>query len=415
MGACCAGCFPAKVWDNSGPKAPETHTVTVGGDKSQATEFVLPLHLEVIKKIGSGAYGCVVSCKDTRSAEGTKIAVKKVCDFAGDLVDGKRIFRELRLMQLLEHKQLLSIQDILAPPSPDFDDIYMVLPMMETDLHQVIYSKTALTDDHYQSFTYQILLGVAFLHSAKVAHRDLKPANILSDKRCFIKICDFGLARVMGEAEGGQADFQESAAAEDLTDYVVTRWYRAPEVILMETHYTLGIDLWSVGCILAELVKRKPLFPGRDSGDQIKKVVAALGTPQEEDISWIPANTAGRKFLTKHCANKPKAEWARLVPNATQRAVDLVSRLLVFSPEKRLTATDALQLPYFDDIRDPAEVAAAYRGSAIDGSFDNFKLTRRSLQNLVYHECGTFHPEIYERDRAKLRKAGIEAPQCLRL
>ena len=123
---------------------------------------------------------------------------------------------------------------------------------METDMHRVIYSRQDLTDDHCQYFMYQLLRGCLYIHSSNIIHRDLKPSNLLLNKNCDLKICDFGLAR----------GYEETTTT--LTECVVTRWYRAPEVILNASHYTNALDVWSIGCIFAELLGRAPLFPGDD-------------------------------------------------------------------------------------------------------------------------------------------------------
>jgi len=125
---------------------------------------------------------------------------------------------------------------------------------METDMHRVIYSRQELTDEHMQYFMHQLLSGCFYLHSANIIHRDLKPSNVLLNKSCELQIFDFGLAR----------GYEEQQIQEGLTEYVVTRWYRAPEVILNATHYTKALDVWSIGCIFAELLGRAPLFPGDD-------------------------------------------------------------------------------------------------------------------------------------------------------
>ena len=153
---------------------------------------------------------------------------------------------------------------------------YMILDFMETDLHKIIYSKNELTDEHIQYFVYQILKGLKYIHSAHVIHRDLKPSNLLLNSNCDLKICDFGLARGTKE----EADYE-------LTEYVVTRWYRAPEVMCSCQEYDHKIDVWSVGCILAELHGRKPLFPGDDYIKQMNLIFGVLGTPSKEDMKFI--------------------------------------------------------------------------------------------------------------------------------
>merc|ERR1711972_110613 len=222
---------------------------------------------------------------------------KKITDAFHDLIDGKRILREVKLLRSFQHDNIISILDMYPPDHPDFDDIYIVTDLMETDLHRVIYSKQVLNDEHHQYFSYQILRGLLYLHSANVVHRDLKPSNLLVNKNCDLKICDFGLARVLSTSE------EDSMGR---TDYVVTRWYRAPEVVLLASEYTKSIDVWAVGCILCELVARKPIFAGKDHLDQIKKIVSVLGSPTEEELHWLPPSGPARTFL-RRCSNSPKA------------------------------------------------------------------------------------------------------------
>mmetsp|Transcript_26306 Transcript_26306/g.25926 ORF Transcript_26306/g.25926 Transcript_26306/m.25926 type:complete len:172 (+) Transcript_26306:336-851(+) len=157
---------------------------------------------------------------------------------------------------------------------------------METDLHRVVYSRQDLSDDHIQYFMYQVLRGLLYMHSANVIHRDLKPSNLLVNKNCDLKICDLGLARGYDRE------------TENLTEYVVTRWYRAPEVILNSSMYTKQIDVWSCGCVFAELIGRAPLFPGDDYLDQVQRVIGVLGTPTADDMHFI-GNPAARRFISK--------------------------------------------------------------------------------------------------------------------
>merc|ERR1740130_2201101 len=169
---------------------------------------------------------------------------------------------------------------------------------------------------------------------------DLKPSNILVNKDCSLKICDFGLARVLAK------DDEDTA---DRTDYVVTRWYRAPEVVLLASEYTMSIDVWAVGCILPELIKRQPMFNGTDHLDQIKKIVAVLGTPAEEDLHWLPENGTARSFLKK-CPPCPKANWAKILPDASENALEVITSMLRFDPAARLSVQDALRLRYFENL-----------------------------------------------------------------
>jgi serine/threonine protein kinase len=150
---------------------------------------------------------------------------------------------------------------------------------MDTDLHRIIYSKQTLSIDHIEYFVYQILRGLKYLHSANVLHRDLKPSNLLINANCDLKICDFGLARISDENA-------------DQTEYVVTRWYRAPEIMLACQDYSKAIDVWSVGCILAEMLARKPLFPGTDYIAQLRLICEKLGRPSVEELDFVTSERA---------------------------------------------------------------------------------------------------------------------------
>jgi mitogen-activated protein kinase 1/3 len=356
-------------------------------------KFKVPAHLELIKKIGSGAYGCVASFVDKKT--NNKVAVKKVSDAFHDLVDGKRILREVKLLRTFQHDNIICIFDMYPPDTPDFEDIYIVTDLMETDLHRVIYSKQVLNEEHHQYFSYQIMRGLKYLHSANVVHRDLKPANVLVNKNCDLKICDFGLARGFGKEEDDPT----------LTDYVVTRWYRAPEVVLLASEYTKSIDVWSVGCILCELIGRKPIFTGKDHLDQIKKILVVIGTPTEADMEWLPAKSPARSFIKK-IPPATKQEWKTIYPKASQQAHDAIEAMLEFSPVTRKDVEACLVLPYYSALHMPDDEPTATK--PVDWAFDKFTPTKRLLQNYIYAECAHFHPDILKRDEKLLESRGID-------
>ena len=164
---------------------------------------------------------------------------------------------------------------------------------------------------------YQILRGLVYIHSAKVIHRDLKPGNLLVNKACGLKICDFGLSR--GFINNNNMNLV-------LTEYVVTRWYRAPDVILNASDYTTAIDIWSVGCIFAEMMGRQPLLQGKDYLDQIRRTVTFLGNPSNEDLEFIN-NENAKKFVTS-LPKTPPLNLSQLFPKATPLALDLLSKML---------------------------------------------------------------------------------------
>jgi len=374
----------------------DLNEVVVDGKQDGKSTFRVPVHLELLKKVGSGAYGCVASFKNAKTGE--KIAVKKITNAFDDLIDGKRILREVKLLRHFDHDNIVRILDMYPPASPDFEDIYMVMDLMETDLHRVIYSKQPLTEEHHQYFVHQLLRGLIYLHSAHVVHRDLKPSNLLVNKNCDLKICDFGLARVLNTSEDAPAE---------RTDYVVTRWYRAPEVVLLNSEYTMSIDVWAVGCILCELIARKPVFAGKDHLDQIKKIVSVIGTPTEDELHWLPRSSPARNFLKK-CPPAPKASWGRLLPSASSAAVEVIGAMLRFDPTARVNVQDSMRFRYFEHLFEEEDMDHDSRVLPMDWSFDNFEPTKELLQNYIYCECASFHPEILERDQKLVTARGID-------
>lgn len=213
----------------------------------------------------------------------------------------------------------------------------------------------------------------------------------MKNKACDLKICDLGLAR-------GYEDEDE-----EKTEYVVTRWYRAPEVILNASEYNKAVDIWSVGCILAELLGRTPLFPGEDFLDQVQRIISVLGTPSEEDRKYIGKTSThvGNENALKYIKNLPKRtrqSWDKLFPNFKPSTYDLLNRMLTFNPDKRYTVEECLGKvnfdsahPYFDGLHSPEEEPTAEK--VFDWSWDDFKPTKELLQQMVYEESLYFNPE----------------------
>lgn len=227
--------------------------------------FTVDSRYAFTRVIGSGAYGVVISAQDTQL--NSKVAIKMVPRAFQDEIDAKRILREIKLLKHLKHDNIVGIVDMMPPMCryvDDFNDVYIVSELMETDLYRIIYSKQSLSIDHVQYFIYQVLRALKYIHSANVLHRDLKPSNLLVNSNCDLKVCDFGLARGVFDSEQ-----MNEGKKPLLTEYVVTRWYRAPEIMLACHEYDKPVDVWSTGCILAELLARKPYFPGEDYIDQV--------------------------------------------------------------------------------------------------------------------------------------------------
>jgi len=221
---------------------------------------------------------------------------------------------------------------------------------MDTDLSRVIWSAQTVSYEHVRYFAYQVLRGLKYLHSAQIMHRDLKPQNLLVDSNCDLRICDLGLARLIEHQDNDQ------------TVYVVTRWYRAPELLLGKRDYDKSIDVWSCGCILAELLQRAEepkggrrfaLWQGHNYVDMLKMQLETLGHPQLEDQQHLSAKA--RAFLAgdNFGGQRSGREWAELYPHAPRLAVDLLGKLLQFNPQKRLGAAQALAHPYFAELHDP--------------------------------------------------------------
>ena len=252
---------------------------------------------------------------------------------------------------------------------------------MDTDLHQIISSPQPLTDDHCQYFLYQILRALKYIHSAHVLHRDLKPSNLLLNGNCDLKVCDFGLARV-AHPEENHAGF--------MTEYVATRWYRAPEIMLSWKEYTKAIDVWSVGCIFAELLGRRPLFPGKDYIHQLNLITDVIGTPSEEDVDSIEAEKA-RRYIGS-LPFKPPIPFERIFPNASPEAISLLQQMLVFHPGKRISVEEALAHPYLASLHDPSDEPLAHAEFSFD--FERMPLTKQVLRDLLSNEMLCFHPEL---------------------
>lgn len=237
--------------------------------------FTVDTKYTFTRVIGSGAYGVVISAHDTNL--NSRVAIKMVPKAFQDEIDAKRILREIKLLKHLKHENIVGIVDMMPPMMryvDDFKDVYIVSELMETDLYRIIYSKQSLSLDHVQYFIYQVLRALKYIHSANVLHRDLKPSNLLVNSNCDLKVCDFGLARGVLDSE----QMSDSAKRPLLTEYVVTRWYRAPEIMLACHEYDKPVDVWSTGCILAELLARKPFFPGEDYIDQVRAMLCTKCT-----------------------------------------------------------------------------------------------------------------------------------------
>ncbi|KAJ8753675.1 hypothetical protein K2173_026351 [Erythroxylum novogranatense] len=349
------------------------------------TEYGEASRFQVQEVIGKGSYGVVASAIDSHTGE--KVAIKKINEVFEHVSDATRILREIKLLRLLRHPDIVEIKHIMLPPSRrEFRDIYVVFELMESDLHQVIKANDDLTAEHYQFFLYQLLRGLKYAHTANVFHRDLKPKNILANADCKLKICDFGLARV---------SFNDAPSAIFWTDYVATRWYRAPELCgSFFSKYTPAIDIWSIGCIFAEMLTGKPLFPGKNVVHQLDLMTDLLGTPPPESISRI-RNEKARRYLSSMRKKQP-VPFSQKFPDADPLALRLLERLIAFDPKDRPTAGEALADSYFHGLANVDREPSTQPISKLEFEFERRKLTKDDVRELIYREILEYHPQMLQ-------------------
>jgi mitogen-activated protein kinase 1/3 len=304
----------------------------------------IPTRYEPGEIIGVGAYGIIISAKDTQN-NNQLVAIKKVKSIS-DNIDLKRITREILIMKYCQHENIIPLLDVIIhlnknPSLNKVADVYLVMEKMDSDLQKIIASKQELSDEHYQFILYQILRALYFLHSAGIIHRDFKPSNVLINEDCTVKLCDFGMSRALQEEDVS------------LTEYVVTRYYRAPEVMLTSRHYSKKIDVWSVGCSFAELLSKKFMFPGENYISQIKLIINVLGTQDPKDLEFI-SNPSAKNFVMQH-QNIKRKDFNKILNCENPLAVDLVEKMLVFNPEKRYSIEECLNHPYLKNMREGME------------------------------------------------------------
>ena len=399
---------------------------------------------EPLRIIGSGSYGKVIEAID--KIKKTRVAIKRINDLFIDLIDTKRILREITLLLFMKNPFIVELLDIIYDKTKkDFNCIYLIFEFLPSDLKKLIKSNNYLSMDDVRKYIYHILCGLKYIHSCSVLHRDLKPGNILLDHNYHIKICDFGLARcvnnddemdeaVLEEKKIDQSQLEKHSEflnkyAPPITDkvennqkkeissvnegnlpsksekskippklkylknqkkeqilsaHVASRWYRAPELILIETHYTSSIDVWSVGCIFAELMmmikenaptfmERSPLFPGKscfplspgknkvkineygfpnEKADQLNVIFDVIGSPSEESMGFITDPNAILYLKSLIQKKKNKINFKSKFPGSSDESLDLLEKMLIFDPNKRITVNESLEHPFFKKIRD---------------------------------------------------------------
>jgi len=315
------------------------HNSDVTGD------FLKGSNYEAISPIGVGSYGVVWAARHKRSQK--KVAIKRIYNPYQNTQTAKYTFREIRIMRHFSHENIMGLIDVIE--LENIEGIIIVMELMDTDLARVINSKTKLTDAHYQLFTYQILRGLKYIHSANIIHRDLKPQNCLVNKNCDLKISDFGMGREC-------VDKLDKSNNGSLT----TLWYRAPEQLMQTKHYSTSADIWSVGCILAEMIRGRPLLAGHDINEQLSLIFEIL-----EPDSWQDIPSEWQKYNVANFPNRLRKTLSDLLPDASVLALDLLSKMLVFEPEHRVSCEEALRHPFFEDLHDSEDEPASEKQVSI--------------------------------------------------
>lgn len=311
-------------------------------------------------------------------------------------------FFQIRLMRLLnKHPNIISLCNLWS--RDEDNELYITMELMDSDLHQIIQSKQSLSEPHHQCLMKQVLLGVQAMHKLGVLHRDLKPGNLLVTRDCQLRITDFGLARTWNDSPSDPNEGQVGV----MTEYVVTRWYRCPELLLApHIPYNGAIDLWSVGCIFGELLNRRPLFPGKSYVHQVQVILDVLGTPSplgeaapgdttnSKALGFKPRNDA-EAFL-KRQRHRNGVPWSQLLPAASEKAQAFLGSLLTWDPKRRLTVEEALAHPWLENAPPlpcnscSLEELEASRPSDLDFKFEDPTTPLPVLKNLIYKEIEIF-------------------------
>ncbi|CAF1296897.1 unnamed protein product [Adineta ricciae] len=358
----------------------EFYTVEVGD-----TTFRILRRYINLRPIGSGAQGFVCAAFDLLTQ--TNVAIKKLSRPFQNVTHAKRAFREFSILKLVNHKNIISLLNAFTPSTrlDEFNDVYIIMELMDANLCQVI--QMDLDHERISYLLYQILCGIKHLHTAGIIHRDLKPSNIVVKSDCTLKILDFGLARTAGTS------FM-------MTPYVVTRYYRAPEVIL-GMGYKENVDIWSVGCIFGEMIRGQVIFPGSDHIDQWNKIIEQLGTPPREFLSRL------QPTVRNYVENRPKYTGyplERLFPDqlfppdseqsklTASLARDLLGRMLIIDPDRRMSVDEALNHPYINVWFEDSEVNAPAPGQ-YNHMVDEREFTVDQWKELIFHEVIQYEGE----------------------
>lgn len=296
-------------------------------------KFHYPVRYKPLRVIENGAHGQTVSATDTETGE--QVAIQRYHVLPMEKFNLECTLREICLLRYFKHDNIVSLIDIYIPPpwtAVDFEEVYLVTKLMDTNLHDVIASGQPLSDNHVLYITYQLLTALHHIHDAKVVHRYLSPSRVLINADCSLKIGSFQWASdVLG--------FRNSICV------VPWRCYMAPEVSNTLHGYTAASDMWSVGCMIAQLIKKEPLFPGSGHANNLTAVVEQIGSPTQGELNYICEE--GRKYVHDNLMGKKRQSLN--LAGISDSLKDLLEKIFVFDPAKRITVEEAINHPYFPD------------------------------------------------------------------
>ena len=288
---------------------------------------------DVIGVVGEGAYGIVYKCKNKET--GKYVAIKKFKETEDELVQ-KTMKRELKMLQQLKHPNIVEFQESFTHKG----NLFLVFEYCEKNLLEVLEeSPDGLSPKLIKSFVYQMCKAIAYMHKNNMIHRDIKPENLLIDENLNLKLCDFGFARKVRLNKNNNN-------VDEMTDYVATRWYRSPELLLSGGIYGPDVDYWAVGCIMGELADGNPMFPGENETDQINCIIKILGNLPEELVNMFYKNPIyeGKKLIN---ISKPETIERRYMEKLGPTAIDFMKGLLQLDPKKRLNSETVFKHRYF--------------------------------------------------------------------
>lgn len=287
-----------------------------------------------IDKLGEGTYGIVYKAKNRETGE--IVALKRIRLDSEDEGVPCTAIREISLLKELKHPNIVRLYDVIHTEKK----LTLVFEHLDQDLKKYLDEcGGVISRSTMKSFLYQLLKGISFCHEHRVLHRDLKPQNLLINKKGDLKLADFGLARAFG------------IPVRNYSHEVVTLWYRAPDVLMGSRKYSTPIDIWSAGCIFAEMATGKPLFPGTSTTDQLMRIFKILGTPDEKSWPGIVELPDYKPDFPVYPAQK----LTSLITGLDEEGHDLLAKMLQYDPTLRITSQKALQHPYFQSVREKEE------------------------------------------------------------